>query len=134
MRKGFTLVELLIVLAVIAALLSVATPVALNAVRKAKATQVAQNLRNLKTAIESYINIEQSTPSTFTDLTNYLTGADLKSSYDYSITDNSTYYSGEVWYTKDDVTYNELVKILPDATEIGTAKNPGLKFQVAKWW
>ncbi|ABR30403.1 type IV pilin [Thermosipho melanesiensis] len=52
MKKGFTLVELLIVLAVISALLSVATPVALRAVAKAKATQVAMNLRNLSTSLE----------------------------------------------------------------------------------
>jgi len=53
MKKGFTLVELLIVLAVIAALMAVATPVALNAVATAKANQVAQNLANLKSAVET---------------------------------------------------------------------------------
>jgi len=53
MKKGFTLVELLIVLAVIAALMAVATPVALNAVATAKANQVAQNLANLKSAVQT---------------------------------------------------------------------------------
>ncbi|RDI91877.1 type IV pilin-related protein [Thermosipho africanus Ob7] len=52
MKKGFTLIELLIVLAVISALLSVATPVALRSVAKAKATQVAMNLRNVDSALE----------------------------------------------------------------------------------
>jgi prepilin-type N-terminal cleavage/methylation domain-containing protein len=52
-KKGFTLIELLIVLAVISALLSVATPVALRSVAKAKATQVAMNLRNVDSALEA---------------------------------------------------------------------------------
>jgi prepilin-type N-terminal cleavage/methylation domain-containing protein len=54
MRKGFTLIELLIVLAIIATLLSVTTPVALNAVKKAKATQIGRNIRNLIDAGEKY--------------------------------------------------------------------------------
>jgi len=57
-KRGFSLVELLIVLAVIAALIATITPVALNAIRKAKATQVAQNLKTLASAIENaaYVN------------------------------------------------------------------------------
>jgi len=57
-RKGFSLVELLIVLAVIAALIATITPVALNAIRKAQATKVAQNIKTLASAIENaaYVN------------------------------------------------------------------------------
>ncbi|WP_292593808.1 type II secretion system protein [Mesotoga sp. UBA5847] len=57
-KRGFSLVELLIVLAVIAALIATITPVALNAIRKSKATQVAQNLKTLASAIENaaYVN------------------------------------------------------------------------------
>jgi len=67
MRKGFTLVELLIVLAVIAALMAVATPLALNAVKNAKASQVAQNFRNIKTAYENWFNTEK--PTTIGNMT-----------------------------------------------------------------
>ena len=57
-RKGFSLVELLIVLAVIAALIATITTVALNAIRKAQATKVAQNIKTLASAIENaaYVN------------------------------------------------------------------------------
>ncbi|KUK89914.1 MAG: Uncharacterized protein XE05_1914 [Thermotogales bacterium 46_20] len=57
-NRGFSLVELLIVLAVIAALIATITPVALNAIKKAKATQVAQNLKTLASALENaaYVN------------------------------------------------------------------------------
>jgi prepilin-type N-terminal cleavage/methylation domain-containing protein len=51
MKKGFTLIELLIVMVIISALLRVATPVALNALSKAKATQVSANLRNISQAL-----------------------------------------------------------------------------------
>ena len=46
-KEGFSLVELMIVLAVIAALISTITPIAMNAVRKAEALQVAMNFRVL---------------------------------------------------------------------------------------
>jgi general secretion pathway protein G len=57
-KRGFSLVELLIVLAVIAALIATITPVALNAIKKSKATQVAQNLKTLASALENaaYVN------------------------------------------------------------------------------
>jgi general secretion pathway protein G len=57
-KYGFTLVELLIVLAVIAALIATITPLALNAIRRARASQVAQNFRTLASALENaaYVN------------------------------------------------------------------------------
>ena len=57
-KNGFSLVELLIVLAVIAALIAVVTPIALNAIAKAKATQVAENLKTIGSAIENSIYVD----------------------------------------------------------------------------
>jgi general secretion pathway protein G len=57
-KNGFSLVELLIVLAVIAALIAVVTPIALNAIAKAKATQVAENLKVIGGAIENSIYVD----------------------------------------------------------------------------
>lgn len=67
-KEGFSLVELLIVLAVMAALIATITPVALNAIRKAKATQVGQNLKTLASAFENYVYVEGSVPSSLSDL------------------------------------------------------------------
>ncbi len=67
-KQGFTLVELLIVMSVIAALVSIITPVAMNAIVKAKATQVAMNLRNLKSVVEQCIVVEESTGTTCTTI------------------------------------------------------------------
>ena len=54
-RKGFTLVELLIVMAIIAALMAILIPMAGGAMKKAKATRVAVMMRNVEQAAEQYI-------------------------------------------------------------------------------
>lgn len=71
MRKGFTLVELLIVMSIIAALMAVATPVGVNALAQAKATSVAGNFRTLSQAVLQMITIEQN-PPTSGDILSYL--------------------------------------------------------------
>ena len=54
-RKGFTLIELLIVMAIIAALMAVLIPMATGAMKKAKATKVAVQLRNFEQGVEQYV-------------------------------------------------------------------------------
>jgi len=54
-RTGFTLIELLIVMAIIAALMAVLIPTATGAMRKATATRIAVQLRNLQQGVEQYI-------------------------------------------------------------------------------
>jgi|GEM_PF-355907 len=85
MKKGFTLVELLIVLAVIAALMAVATPMALNAVKQAKASQVAQNLNALKTSVEQYFFSEKKVPTGIADLKNYVSNFEESISKSYRL-------------------------------------------------
>ena len=58
MKKGFSLVELQIVLAVLAAVVSSVTIFAKNAIRKAKATQLAQNLKTLTKSVEDRLYLE----------------------------------------------------------------------------
>jgi len=62
-KRGFSLVELLIVLAVIAALIATITPVALNAIRKSQATKVAQNLKTLASAFENAVYVNDTVPT-----------------------------------------------------------------------
>ena len=101
-KEGFSLVELLIVLAVMAALIATITPVALNAIRKAKATQVGQNMKTLASAFENYVYVEGTTPSSLSDL-----GRDI---------DSSNY---AVYYTVSSGTYT--VVIATDETVDQTA-------------
>jgi len=53
-RFGFTIVELLIVLTVISLLLLSITPLAVNAVRKAKMVNIVLMMRNIAEALEDY--------------------------------------------------------------------------------
>ncbi len=82
-REGFTLVELLIVMAVIAALMGALVPVALNAINHANATRVAENLRAIQSAVQNYAYSEHKIPSLSTLIDdNYLTGHITSSDYD----------------------------------------------------
>jgi len=133
MRKGFTLIELLIVLAIIAALMAVVTPIALNAVRKAKATQVAENFRNIKSAVESYVNVEQEIPTSLASLTGYLN----TTPQNFTLTGDSAFTSGigyaTITYTGDDVAVSSLQQVYSEIST-DTSDNPVLVLQFQKWW
>jgi prepilin-type N-terminal cleavage/methylation domain-containing protein len=60
-RSGFTLIEMMIVLAIIAALAAILTPMGTNALNRAKATQYLADVRNIATAAQVY-NMDKSTP------------------------------------------------------------------------
>ncbi len=124
-KRGFSLVELLIVLAVIAALIATITPVALNAIRKSKATQVAQNLKTLASSIENKAYVdggkaaigESTTPTTeMTNLKSFvrdLNDSHYKAYYDYS---GDGAYTITITYVGGDVDEKMVVGMLQNAT------------------
>jgi prepilin-type N-terminal cleavage/methylation domain-containing protein len=87
-RRGFTLVEIMIVVAIIALLASIAVPNFLRARKRGEASRILEDLRQLDSATDEYA-IENNKTSgmnpTFTDLKAYLktgttlysTGADI---------------------------------------------------------
>lgn len=138
MRKGFTLVELLIVLAVIAALMAVATPLALNAVKNAKASQVAQNFRNIKSAVENMFNTEKPANPTASITMNELVNSKYlnASPANFSVSAKegaAGTYNVTIKYSGNDV---ELKRV--QANGLGDVKQNGndleLTFSVQKWW
>ena len=87
-RGGFTLVEIMIVVAIIALLAAIAVPNFLRARKRSQATRILEDLRLLDAAMDQYaIDTAKSSGATptFTDLQNYLkkdtvlyaTGADI---------------------------------------------------------
>src|SRR6187431_714149 len=83
-RGGFTLVEIMIVVAIIALLAAIAVPNFLRARKRSQATRILEDLRMIDSAVDQYaIENNKSTTNTanWTDIKNYLkTGSSLYSS------------------------------------------------------
>jgi general secretion pathway protein G len=75
-ESGFTLLELLIVMVIIATLAAVAIPMYLRNVQAAKEAVLREDLRVMRTAISSYTVDKQKAPQSLDDL---VTGGYLKS-------------------------------------------------------
>src|SRR5579872_3394382 len=67
-RLGFTFVELMIVMAIIAVLLSVAIPIYSRSIVRAKESVLKNNLFTMRTVIDEYTYDKQKAPQTLQDL------------------------------------------------------------------
>src|SRR5277367_5071017 len=67
-RFGFTLIELMIVMAVIAVLMSIAMPIYTRSIQRSKESVLKNNLFTLRTVIDEYTYDKQKAPSTLQDL------------------------------------------------------------------
>ena len=65
---GFTLIELMIVMAIIAILATIAIPSYINAVRHAKEAVLREDLHTLRQAIDSYTVDKEKAPQSLDDL------------------------------------------------------------------
>ena len=121
-REGFTLVELLIVMAVIAALMGALVPVAISAINHANATRIAENLQSLVTQVQQYAYSEHKIP-TIGDLSGSVSGGNLD---DYTIlgttTTNSTQIKFAVVYNKS-ISASDVNNVWKGAQAVGTINN-----------
>jgi len=67
-RFGFTLVELMIVMAIIAVLMSVAIPIYSRSIVRAKESVLKNNLFTMRTVIDEFTYDKQKAPQTLNDL------------------------------------------------------------------
>jgi len=67
-RFGFTLVELMIVMAIIAVLMSVAIPIYSRSITRSKESVLKNNLFTMRTVIDEYTYVKQKAPQTLNDL------------------------------------------------------------------
>jgi prepilin-type N-terminal cleavage/methylation domain-containing protein len=74
-RKGFTLVEIMIVVAIIALLAAIAVPGFLRARKRSQASRILNDLRMIDSAVDQYAietNRKTNDPVAVTDWTNYV--------------------------------------------------------------
>jgi general secretion pathway protein G len=71
MKKGFTLVEIIIVLVLIGILVSIVTPVYRNSVIRAREAVLKENLFQIRDAISKYYQDKQAYPTSLDDLVTY---------------------------------------------------------------
>jgi general secretion pathway protein G len=67
-RRGFTLIELMVVMAIIAVLLSIAVPVYQKTITRAKESVLRNNLFTIRTMIDEYTIYKQKAPDSLQDL------------------------------------------------------------------
>ena len=67
-RLGFTLIELMIVMAIIAVLMAVAIPIYSHAIGRAKESVLKNNLFTLRTVVDEYTYDKQKAPQNLQDL------------------------------------------------------------------
>lgn len=69
-RRGFTLIEIMIVMAVVTILVSVAVPLYQKSILRSKESVLKNNLFTLRTVIDEYTYDKQKAPQTLEDLVN----------------------------------------------------------------
>ena len=67
-RRGFTFVELMVVITIIVILISIAIPIYQKTITRAKESVLANNLFTLRTVIDNYTYDKQKAPQTLQDL------------------------------------------------------------------
>src|ERR1044072_6060028 len=66
--RGFTFVELIVVITIVVILITMAIPIYNNTIRRSKETVLKQNLFTLRTVIDNYTYDKQKAPQTLQDL------------------------------------------------------------------
>jgi general secretion pathway protein G len=67
-RRGFTMIELMIVMAIVVILISIAVPLYQKALLRAKESVLKNNLFTIRTVIDEYTYDKQKAPQTLQDL------------------------------------------------------------------
>ena len=129
-RRGFTLVELLIVIVVIGVLSAMMMLSSTEAVTSARASNIVSNLRNLKTAAlslyASSLDQVKTTEPKIAHVTKYLNSEGVTDDYNIAFamngTNNTTDYDNASWYITCTVNDSNVMKKL-----VARAGTVGLK-------
>lgn len=109
-NKGFTLIELIIVMAVIAILASIAIPRYLASVKSAKEAVLKEDLHVMRDAIDSYTMDKGKAPQSLDDL--------VQSGYLKSVPTDPMTHSNESWVTQTDDTLQSIDQSEPGINDV----------------
>jgi general secretion pathway protein G len=103
---GFTLIELMIVMAIIGILIAISVPIYANVVRRAKEAVLREDLHTLRTSIDSYTVDKEKAPDSLDDL--------VQAGYLKAIPVDPMTQSSETWITGESDTMTDV-----DETQAG---------------
>jgi general secretion pathway protein G len=109
-QRGFTLIELMVVMAIISVLLAIALPIYQKSIVRAKESVLRNNLFTLRTMIDEYTIDKQKAPETLQDL--------VSESYLRQVPRDPITGSDQTW------------KLIMEDTPIGGGNNPPGIFDV----
>ena len=121
-QKGFTLVELLIVIAIIAVLAAVVTPVALGAINDSKATAVYAEIKAIETADLTHYVQKGSIAANITDLELYGIETATTKNAEYAL--SGTYGERKLTVKVSDSLEAKLNELIVPNTEFEVIVNP----------
>ncbi len=113
--RGFTLVELMVVMLIIAILASIAVPAYVASIRAAKEAVLKEDLHVMRNAIDSYTNDKNKAPQALDDL---VTGGYLK-----SIPKDPMTQANSTWVPKTDDTLQSVDQTDPGITDVNSGSD-----------
>ncbi|WP_263410042.1 type II secretion system protein [Terriglobus tenax] len=105
-ERGFTLIELIIVMTIILLLMAMAIPAYQNSVKKAKEAVLKEDLQTMRQAIDSYTVDKEKGPQTLDDL--------VQAGYLKSMPIDPFTHNKDTWQTSSDGSYSSV-----DQTDTG---------------
>ena len=124
---GFTLIELIIVMAIIAILASIAVPSYLSSMRAAKEAVLKEDLHVMRNAIDSYTMDKEKAPQSLDDL--------VQAGYLKSIPQDPMTHATDTWVTSTDDTYESVDESQPGINDVHSgSQEVGLNGQMYSTW
>ena len=124
---GFTLIELIIVMAIIAILASIAVPSYLSSMRAAKEAVLKEDLHVMRNAIDSYTMDKGKAPQSLDDL--------VQAGYLKSIPTDPITHSDQTWVTNTSDTYESVDESEPGIDDVHSgSQEVGTNGQMYSTW
>jgi general secretion pathway protein G len=124
---GFTLIELVIVMAIIAILASLAIPIFTSSIRSAKEAVLKEDLHVMRNAIDSYTMDKGKAPQSLDDL--------VQAGYLKSIPVDPMTHSSDTWVTSTSDTYESVDESEPGIDDVHSgSQEAGADGQLYSTW